>query len=389
MARLTGIFAAASAALAAALVALPGPARAAAPAATPAPVGCSTAVGRAPKLTSVRTALVKVGQTPFGVVTDRSWAFVSAITRLYVLRTTAFTPRLVRSVATPDGVVGDTTTPGGRYVLAAVNNGAQVFSAARAESGHGRALLGTLTSPKGQGGIEVAVTGDGRYAFVSLEYSDQVAVFNLSRALHHGFGKADLVGTIPAAEAPVGLAFSPDGRWLYSTSEVAPHHGGQGVLKVISVARAERDPARSVVATVNAGCGPVRVITSGGGSVVWVTARESDSLLAFSAARLRTAPRRALLARVRVGEAPVGLILAGRGTRIIVADSNRFGRRGATASLAVVGVPAALAGRPALLGYIRSGRFPRQLALEPGGRTLLVTNFGSDQVEAVSLARLG
>ncbi|HXF20297.1 MAG TPA: hypothetical protein VN597_07550 [Streptosporangiaceae bacterium] len=54
----------------------------------------------------------------------------------------------------------------------------------------------------------------------------------------------------------------------------------------------------------------------------------------------------------------------------------------------MVSVPAALAGRPALLGLLPAGGFPREMALEPGGRTLLVTCFASGQVEAVDVARL-
>jgi DNA-binding beta-propeller fold protein YncE len=227
-------------------------------------------------------------------------------------------------------------------------------------------------------------------------------VFRLRRALADGFSRSDFVGTIPVGEAPVGLAISPDGRWLFATSEIAPAArpaGGSqtpsagsrtssGTLTVISVHRAEADPAGSVVSTVTAGCSPVRVIVSADGSVVWVTARESDSLLGFSAARLRSDPARALIARVGVGEAPVGLALAGHGTRIVVADSNRFGAASAASSLAVVSVAAALAARPALLGYFPAGGFPREMALEPGGRTLLVTDFSSQQLQAVDAASL-
>ena len=50
---------------------------------------------------------------------------------------------------------------------------------------------------------------------------------------------------------------------------------------------------------------------------------------------------------------------------MVVADSNRFGAAGAASSLAVVSVPQALAGKPALLGYLPAGGFPRQMALEP------------------------
>jgi DNA-binding beta-propeller fold protein YncE len=122
--------------------------------------------------------------------------------------------------------------------------------------------------------------------------------------------------------------------------------------------------------------------------VIWVTARASDAVLAFAAARLRTDAAHALLADVRVGEAPVQLAFVRAGTRIVVADSDRFDVRGAAASLAVIDAPAALAGRPALLGYLPAGQFPREMATTPGGRTLLVTNFSSNQLESVDVAGL-
>lgn len=155
---------------------------------------------------------------------------------------------------------------------------------------------------------------------------------------------------------------------------------------MISLRRAETDPKASVVVTVKAGCEPVRVTTSADGRLVWVTARASDDLLAFSAARLLTDPARALIAIVRVGEAPVGLMVVDGGSRVIVADSNRFARPGAVADLDVVNAAAAVSGRPAVIGHIPSGKFPREMALEPGGGTLLVTNFLSEQLEAVSLS---
>jgi DNA-binding beta-propeller fold protein YncE len=79
---------------------------------------------------------------------------------------------------------------------------------------------------------------------------------------------------------------------------------------------------------VNAGCQPVRVITTADGTLVWVTARASDDLLCFSAARLRSDPAHPLVAVVRVGEAPVGLTAARGGALIVVADSNRFAASG-------------------------------------------------------------
>jgi DNA-binding beta-propeller fold protein YncE len=128
------------------------------------------------------------------------------------------------------------------------------------------------------------------------------------------------------------------------------------------------------------------VVTSADGKVVWVTARGSDAVLGFSAAALRTDPGHALLARVQVGEAPVGLALSGDGQRLVVADSDRFSAKGATANLAVVNVSAALAGRPALLGLIPAGAFPREMTVIPHTDTLLVTDYLAGQVQAVNLA---
>lgn len=297
------------------------------------------------------------------------------------------------SVTAPGAqMAGETLTSGGRYLLAASDRGAVVIDVAAAEQGRPHAVLGTLAAPRGVGAIEVAVTHDSRLAFVSLEYSDDIAVFSLRRALASGFGPADYLGAIPAGQAVVGLALSPDGQWLYATSELARGarlaRNAQGSLAVISVRRAATDPARSVVSTVAAGCQPVRVITSADGAVAWVTARASDALLGFSTALLRSHPARSLVARAGVGEAPVGLALVDNGRQIVVADSNRFQAPGATSSLAVVRVGDALAGRPALAGLLQAGQFPREMTAAPGGRTLLVTCFGSGQLELVNLTGL-
>jgi len=257
-----------------------------------------------------------------------------------------------------------------------------------------------------------------------MEDSQVIAVFRLHQALTSGFGSGDLAGQIPTGLAPVGLAGSPDGKWLYATSELAPavspaqpepapagsparagpsaspptpapapasgaaapaYSGGS--VQVMSMARAETSPATSVMAAVLAGCNPVRVAVSASGQVLWVTARGSDAVVALSAARLRSDPRRALLGWLRVGEAPVGLALTSNGSRLIVADSNRFLTPGRSASLAVIDTAAALAGRPALLGYLPAGRFPRDISVASGGQ-VLVANFMSGQLETVQDADL-
>jgi DNA-binding beta-propeller fold protein YncE len=340
--------------------------------------------------------MTSVPGSPFGVAAapDGQWAFVAVSGGIDVLRSGApLAPTVVRRIPVAGFPAGLTVTPDGRYLLAAVGSGAVVISVACAERGAAGAVLGTLSTP-GHGAqdgsaIEVAVSPDGQFAFVTLEYADQAVVFNLGDALRDGFSAARYVGSVPLGQAAVGLAISPDGRWLYATSEIAAratgHPGGPGTLTVIDLRRAESDPVSAVVATVDADCQPVRVITSADGSEVWVTARASDDLLCFSAARLAADPVHALVAIVRVGEAPVGLAAARGGALIVVADSNRFNTGGAVADLDVVNVAAALAGRQAVAGHISSGSFPREMALLRDS-TLLVSNYGSNQLEAVDTA---
>jgi DNA-binding beta-propeller fold protein YncE len=335
-------------------------------------------------------------------------------------------PVLVRSIPVAGQPLGETITPDGRYLLAADGNGAVVLSVARAESGAANAVLGTLAAASGSGtgqgalsasAIEVATSRDGRYAFVTLEYDQRAAVFNLAGAVSRGFGSADYAGSIPLGQAAVGLAVSPDGRWLYATSEIAgpaQHPAGipapaarsgpalsagqaaragivpgepPGTLTLIDLRRAETDPAHSVIATVEAGCQPVRMVTAAGGTQVWVTARASDDVLCFAAARLVTDPSQALIAVVRVGQAPIGLAAVRGGTLIVVADSNRFSTPGAHADLTVINAADALDGRPAIVGDIPAGLFPRDMTAAPDG-TVLVSNFSSGQVEAVDTATI-
>jgi DNA-binding beta-propeller fold protein YncE len=396
---------------------------------------CSTATAASAGLGSVRTAMLGTGGSPFGVAVtpDGRYGFAavlgggtggSVIDVLRMATTASGPPVLVRSIPVAGRPLGETITPDGRYLLAADGNGAVVISVARAESGAAGAVLGMLAAPGGTGpgglsgsAIEVATSRDGRYAFVTLEYDQRAAVFNLADAVSRGFSSADYAGSIPLGQAAVGLAVSPDGRWLYATSEAAapaqhpvgitaPAARGEpalsasqaaragvvpdeppGTLTVIDVQRAETNPAHSVVATVEAGCQPVRVVTAADGTQVWVTARASDDALCFAAARLVTDPSHALVAAVRVGEAPVGLAAVRDGTLIVVADSNRFSAPGAHADLTVISVADALHGRPAIVGDIPAGMFPRDMTAAPDG-TVLVSNFSSGQVETVDTATI-
>jgi len=331
---------------------------------------------------------------PWGVQATSRYLFVSTGNSVQVFRNNGnLAPTSVRSIPAVGAQAGQAiaVSKEGSLLIATTSNGAFVISIANAGTGAANPIR-KLVSRDGSRAVEAAISRDGHYAFVTLQYSQAVAVFDLWQALKGGF-TSHPVGSISFTLQPVGIAASPDGKWLYVTSTRRSNGNdpGEGMLSVISVPRAEHTRGSSraaVVRTVRAGCSPARVITSKDGSVVWVTARQSNALLGFSAENLRKDPSHALIAKVAVGANPIGLALIDDGQQIVVGDSDKNHLRDAAANLAIVSTAKALAGQPALVGVIRSGRLPRELVLEPDGKTLLVTNENSRQLQIVDVAKL-
>jgi serine/threonine-protein kinase len=353
--------------------------------------GCGTAVASAPALPKVRTAKVSVGGNPFTVqaAPDGNYSFVTLGNSIAVLKNGAsLAPAVFSTFSAPGAKRGEAISPNGRYLLAAAGSGAIVINVAVAEQGSGSPITGMLTSPYGKGAVEVAISPDNKFAFVTLQDSADMVVFNLASALTNGFGPSDIVGRIKLGQQPVGMAISPDGNWLYVTSmaRTKTAHPSEGTITVIDLHRAEVKPSSAVTSVATAGCSPVRLLVSG--NDVWVTSRESDTLLCFSAASLRTNPAHSLIARVNVGAAPLGVVMVRNGSRILVANSDLHNQPGATSSIAVISTSAALAGGHALLGVIATGLVPREFALDPGGKTVLVTNSNSGSVQAIHAGSL-
>jgi len=353
-----------------------GSSRPAAPLTAP---GCTTATAPAKTLSEVASDTLSL-PGPFGVAVSGPYAFVSGGNAVTVLSAngSGLLPTLLRTISVPGANKGDAITHDGRYVLAAAGSGAVVVDVAAAVNG-AYPIVGSLISPTGSGAAEVVLSADDTYAFVTLQDSAEVAVFNLKAALEGGFGPADFVGDVPVGPSPVGLAADDDS--LFVASE-------KGKLNVLSLEKAETDPAAAVTATVTAGCSPARVLVSADQKIVWVTASASDALLGFSTAELQSDPDHALVADVRVGESPLGVTLVDGGSRLVVADSDQHNTPGASASLAVIDTARALDRRPSLLGYLQTGMLPRQFALAAEGTTLLVTVTNSNQLLAIHVGDL-
>jgi DNA-binding beta-propeller fold protein YncE len=361
------------------------------PSAAPVGLRASAAMpcGRPPAYSRTRgpakVAEVSLPGTPDGIAStaDGRAAFValqSGPPRIAVLARSSSGERLVRTIPVPKYASGVHVAPTGKYVLAAAGRGAVVLDAAAAISGAGHPVLGSLSAPagvvgSGPGAAEVAVSPDSRYAFVTLEGAGAVAVFDLRR----GFGASPFIGAVPVGDGALGIAASPDGRWLYEVSESARAGGRRGTLNVISLSRAVHDPSAAVVARAPAPCAPVRVAISPDGATVWVTARDANTLLAFSAAALRSDPSRALLSATRVGEAPLGLALADAGRIILVADSDVAHAPSQHPGVSVV--DASSPAHPVLSETLRTGRLADAIAVPSAGPPALVTASSSRQVD--------
>lgn len=355
---------------------------------------CSTAVSAGRPLATASEVTEPVPGEPYAITVlpggryavvslwTGSQANLRGVLELVAFRFPEFVP--VRTVSLPSylgGASGMAITDDGQLLLVAAETGTAVVSVRGLEDGARDPVEGLLRDA-GQGQFEVAVTPDDHYAFVSDETSGGLSVFNLALARERGFDARGVgVGIIRLAPGAVGIAISPTGDRVYVTTLGA--YGPYGKLWVLGARAAERGAGQSaVLGHVYAGCQPVRVVLSPNGSLAWVTALQSDDLLAFRTSRLTSNHVAAPLAVVHLGAEPVGIVLLDRGQLLVVGDSDRFGIRGGSA-LSLVSADRALAGLPAVLGALPAGEFPRDLSYDASSGTLLVPNYVSETVELV------
>jgi DNA-binding beta-propeller fold protein YncE len=236
--------------------------------------------------------------------------------------------------------------------------------------------------------IEVVTSANGNYAFFSNESRSTIDVVRLRPRL-------SLVSSIDVERAPVGLDRSPDGRYLYATSELSSSGIGAcgngmpaGRLSAIDVSLAETNPRRALVASARAGCDPVRVAGSPDGRVLWVAVRGANRLAAFDAAKLRTTPAKALIASLEVGESPVGLLACADGEHVVVANSNRFNPNATSSTLTVVDAKAFLSGATVQTLTLGTGAFPREITESTANGEIYVTNYAGGTVQVIPAAML-
>ena len=317
-------------------------------------------------------------------------------------------PHLVRVLTLEGSPYGMVLTHDGRTLVIASDDRVAFIDAARLIAGSPDALLGYLTDAPLAGRFYANVTRDDRWLFLADESERSISVVDLARARASRFDASSVVGRIPTGRAPIALTFSPDDRLLYTTNQEAPSSFGwpaicrapgsdttrfrseypQGLVMVIDVGRAIREPARAVTSVVAAGCNPVRLAVSPGGDVAYVTARTDNQLLVFDSKNLLADTAHALIGRVAVGSTPVGVTTLKGGEWIAVTNSNRFGASNAPASLTLIDAHRIAEGSAAVLGTLATGAFPREMSVTRDGRTLLLTNFDSKTLAVIDIPRI-
>ncbi len=320
----------------------------------------------------------------------------------------------VNPIAASNAVAGLAIAPSGVDVGATVEDAGVDFLN---ETALQTCTATETTIPQGAkpGSFALAITPDGRYAFVANEYGvapgastdGNVGVVALR---YDGNGNvstsSSILGQIATGgRAIAGITLSPDGKRLYVTTEIASStssgagsaspilarttcaQGSQtgennGLLTVIDVAKAEASAnASAIVSTVDAGCSPVRIAETKDQNVVWVTARGDDRVLAFSTSMLEREPANALIGYgATQGVAPVGMQLFDNDRLLAVANSNRFSQPIQPGNFTILdAVPVA----PTVAATLTALNFPRDVQVGPDGTTLYLTDYYSHAVQVI------
>ncbi|GAA0912538.1 serine/threonine-protein kinase [Streptomyces thermoalcalitolerans] len=196
---------------------------------------------------------------------------------------------------------------------------------------------------------EVAVSPDGRRAYVTNERSGSVSVIDTAT------NKVD--GTIPVGSFPKGVEVSPDGHRAYVANL------GSGSVSVIDTA------TNKVDSTVPVGRQPDGVAVSpGDGSQVYVTNGRSGSVSVIDTETNKVD------STIPVGSSPAGVAMSPDGRRAYVANLG-------SGSVSVIDTATNKVSRT-----IPVGRSPQGVDVSPDGRRAYVTSLGSGSVSVIDTA---
>jgi YVTN family beta-propeller protein len=302
----------------------------AAPTGGPPPSGHAMATGAV-------VATIPVGRPPtlLAITPDGSRVVAASSGRLSIIRTDTNT--VAATVATSPDPTGVTVTPSGHRALwnAAVSAELGVVDL---DGGAALAPIGLIVDLHPGGFGRIAVTPDGRTAYIANQPKDYLAVVDL---------RARQTTELMLDMSPADVAFAPDGRTLYVAG--CKEFCTTGTVEVIDTA------SRQTLRSFAVGPGPYRFALSPDGARAYTTNLAAPSLSIVEAASGRA------LATIPVGVEPAGLAVSPDGARVYVTAQ-------AQQTLTVVDGT-----KSTLLGAVAIPNAPREIAVSPDGRHAYVS----------------
>jgi len=272
-------------------------------------------------------------------------------------------------------------------------------------AGKSNALLGTAEYDKSAGTVSVATTPDEHLLFASDEDARTVTVLDFAAARKSGFTKVPVLGRVPVDNAPTVLVMARDGEHVFLPVERVlralhppitcasegnpggPPVNASGAILVIGVAAALAAPQNAVLSRTYAGCFPVRMALSLNGRTAWVTNRLGDAVRTMDVEKILDGNKAAQIGIASTGPTPIGVAPVDDDRLVLVSNSDRWAHDRAPETLSLFAVSPARS-RLTTLGTIRVGSFPRDIAVAPDGRTVFVSNFGSNSLTLLDVKKL-
>jgi DNA-binding beta-propeller fold protein YncE len=345
---------------------------------------------------------------------NSSIAFVATWKTVRVIDTSALIPQLKYSIPLPsDIIVGNNSQNGSGYefhelgltrdkenLYVATGFGAVIIDVPRAILGRNDSVVGALSKDgyAGDNAVSLSITPDDRYVFVSQEMGNDLTdrlgtleVWEVTRQENRSV-TGEYKGYVKLGYATIGQLFSRDYTKLFVTSQLGAgaksSNETEGSISVLDVETLKIDPSAAFLYSVRAGCHPVRITASPDGSILWVTAREANQLIAIDARKvlnnITTADVR--LASIQTGTSPVAV--AAVGNYVFTADSNRFSYSNTTTGITVVDAQTAINGSVDTFPQVLTDQFPREFAVSPDGNTLLVSEYDASTIRAIDISPL-
>jgi DNA-binding beta-propeller fold protein YncE len=158
---------------------------------------------------------------PFSVIPSTRhqpgcWLFVSLDNgNIAVLRRDQGRVELERAVKVEGHPLGMALTPNGKQLIVASGHFVLFLDVKRLESGKGDPTVASISDGEDPMSGYLNITRDGKFFFVSKEAARTISVVDLEH-------DRKAIGTIPVGVGPIALTFSKVGRYLYTSSLIAP-----------------------------------------------------------------------------------------------------------------------------------------------------------------------